>query len=77
MVEGPIESDFTKYSYFSVDLWMISTDITILTEILVYPWTSLMAEFGGTFSLFFGLSLMSIWNGMKMMIAHIIRYYQM
>ena len=67
VVEGPIESDFTKYSYFSVDLWMISTDITILTEILVYPWTSLMAEFGGTFSLFFGLSMMTLWDGMRRM----------
>ena len=64
-VEGPIESLLVTYSYFSVDLWMTSTDITILTEILVYPWTSLIAEFGGTFGLFFGLSMMTLWDEME------------
>ena len=65
MIQGSRESVLIAYSYFSVDLWMASTDITILTEIPVYPWTSLMAEFGGTFSLFFGLSMMTLWDGME------------
>ena len=77
VVEGPKLSAVTAYSYFAVDLWMTSTDITVITKIPVYPWTSLMAEFGGTFSLFFGLSVMSIWNAMKKQLSNIIGYYQM
>ena len=65
LVEGPIQSDFISYSYFNVEFWMTSTEMTILTEILVYPWTSLMAEFGGTFSLFLGLSVMALWDGIE------------
>ena len=75
VAEGPNKSVYKAYSYFSVDLWIPSTDITILTEILVYPWTSLMAEFGGTFSLFFGLSIMTLWDGMGKL-ANIIKNYQ-
>ena len=67
VVEGPIESPLSAYSYFNLALWMMSTDITVLTEIPVYPWTSLMAEFGGTFSLFFGLSLMTLWDGIEIL----------
>ena len=73
IVEGPIKSSLKYFSDFAVELWMSSTDITILTEILVYPWTSLLAEFGGTFSLFFGLSFMTLWDGMKQM-ANIIKH---
>ena len=65
MIEGSTESVLTAFSYFSVELWVTSTAITVLTEIPVYPWTSLIAEFGGTFSLFFGLSMMTLWNGME------------
>ena len=65
VLDGPLESSDTKYSYFSVDFWFSSTDTTVLTEIPVYPWTSLLAEFGGTFSLFFGLSMMTLWDGLE------------
>ena len=53
VLEGPVYFNVTSHFYSSVDLWLVSTDTTVLTEILVYPWTSLLAEFGGTFSLFF------------------------
>ena len=74
VVEGPIESPLKSDSYFVADLWMPSTEITIFTEIPVYPWTSLMAEFGGAFSLFFGLSIMTLWDGMKRL-ANVINLY--
>ena len=74
VVEGPVESVMEAYSYFSVDLWLSSTDITILTDIPVYPWTSLIAEFGGTFSLFFGLSMMTLWDGVEKL-AKIIKHW--
>ena len=68
VLDGPLDAATTAYSYFSIALWVTSTDITILTEIPVYPWTSLMAEFGGTFSLFFGLSMMTLWDGMEKLV---------
>ena len=33
---------------FVFSLWALSNSTTIATEVLVYPWTSLVAEFGGT-----------------------------
>ena len=68
VLAGPLDAATTAYSYFSIALWVTSTDVTILTEIPVYPWTSLMAEFGGTFSLFFGLSMMTLWDGMEKLV---------
>ena len=75
LVDGPSEYARAAYSYFSVELYVASTDVTVLTEILVYPWTSLIAEFGGTFSLFFGLSMMNIWGGMENL-AGVIKHFQ-
>ena len=68
--------DVLQYNESFVERDAPTTDITVMTEIPVYPWTSLMAEFGGTFSLFFGLSLISVWDGMEKL-AKIMRYYQM
>ena len=34
-------------------------------KVLVYPWTSLVAEFGGTLGLFLGLSAMTLWDGLE------------
>ena len=64
-MEGPVEADVVDNSYFSVGLWMVSTDLTLLTVIPVYPWTSLLAEFGGAVGLFFGLSMVTLWDGMR------------
>ena len=75
LVSGPVESAFRDYSFFSVELWMLSTDITVLTEIFVYPFTSLMAEFGGTFSLFFGISMRTLWGGVEKMVTVIKNYH--
>ena len=35
------------------------------TEQLIYPLTSLVAEFGGTLGLFIGFSFMAIWDGLQ------------
>ena len=37
-------------------------DSKIETEELIYPWQSLVAEFGGALGLFLGFSLMTIWD---------------
>ena len=57
-----------KSKNFLFSLNSVSNDTFVETELLVYPWTSLVAEFGGSLSLFLGISFMSLWDG-----AHIIR----
>ena len=51
----------TFKSYFG--LLFVSTETIFEEEILVYPWTSLVAEFGGTLGLFLGFSFMMLWDG--------------
>ena len=48
-------------SFFGI--WYVSTEITIEKSTLVYPLTSLVADFGGTLGLFLGFSFMMVWDG--------------
>ena len=41
------KTDFV-HDGFVFSLWALSNSTNIATEVLVYPWTSLVAEFGGT-----------------------------
>ena len=50
----------------SVGVWAVSPDTTIQSEVYIYPWTSLVAEFGGTLGLFIGFSFMSLWDGLEL-----------
>ena len=49
-------------SAFVFSLVASSNDTLVETETLIFPWTSLVAEFGGTLSLFLGVSFMTIWD---------------
>ena len=53
----------TENFYFA--LLGVSNDILIETEVLVYTWTSLVAEFGGTLGLFLGFSALTVWDGVE------------
>ena len=58
----------TKYSIHGEDtcfvsVWVASPSTTVQTEVLLYPWTSLVAELGGTLGLFLGVSIMTLWDG--------------
>ena len=50
-------------------LWS-STEFTVIeAEVLLYPFTSLLAEFGGTLGLFLGFSFITIWDGFQALIV--------
>ena len=46
-------------------LWAVTKFTRIEQEILLYPFTSLLAEFGGALGLFLGFSIMTIWDGVE------------
>ena len=45
-----------------VKFWAASNFTRVETERLVYPLSSLVAEFGGTLGLFLGFSFLAAWN---------------
>ena len=50
---------------FIFGLWAASNMTMTEKEQLIYPLTSLVAEFGGTLGLFLGFSFMAIWDGLQ------------
>ena len=46
-----------KNDNFVFSLWAVSHSTTVETEVLVYPWTSLVAEFGGTLGTYIYLDM--------------------
>ena len=60
-VGEPNPSDFESEDYI-FSLWAVSNRTKVETEELIYPSSSLVAEFGGTLSLFLGISFISFWD---------------
>ena len=53
-----------KFEDFAFSLWAVSKKTTIKTEQLIYPITSLVADFGGTLGLFLGFSFITLWDSL-------------
>ena len=53
----------------SMGLWAVSEYTQIVEEVLVYPFESFVAEFGGALGLFLGVSFMTIWDGIRSVIS--------
>ena len=51
-----------KSEHFIFSLWAVSSKIKVETEELIYPMSTLVAEFGGTLGLFLGFSFISVWD---------------
>ena len=51
-----------KSEYFTFSLWAVSKNTVVKTEQLIYPISSLVAEFGGTLGLFLGFSFVALWD---------------
>ena len=54
-----------EHDDFILSLWAVSNETLVETEELIYPWTSLVAEFAGTLSIFLGSSFMTLWDGLQ------------
>ena len=55
-----------KSKYVAFSLWASSEKTRVVTEQLIYPLSSLIAEFGGTLSLFLGVSFVTIWDNFRL-----------
>ena len=54
---------------FGFSFFAISSHILVESEELLFPLTSLVAEFGGTLGLFLGFSFMTLWDGLKNLVG--------
>ena len=54
----------------SFSLKFSQSSLVLKKEVLVYPLTSLVAEFGGTFGLFVGFSFIMFWDSAEFLIKY-------
>ena len=53
---------FKSGNLVSFSLWAVSDNTRVSREKLIYPLSSLIAEFGGTLGLFLGFSFLTLWD---------------
>ena len=63
-------SQYTQVFVFVFAMLAVFSSVCIVCiqveeEVLVYPFQSLVAEFGGSLGLFLGFSFMAVWDGMR------------
>ena len=64
VVNGPLDSAYQDPNYhLTIEVWMLTTEVTVETEMPLYSWKDLVADFGGTLSLLLGVSFMTLWDG--------------
>ena len=51
-----------KSEHYIFSMWAVSSKTKVETEELIYPMSTLVAEFGGTLGLFLGFSFISVWD---------------
>ena len=82
-----IPCNYNEYKFLNVDmkpddewpvdgqiqygLWAVTKFTKFEQEILLYPFTSLLAEFGGALGLFLGFSIMTIWDGVEGILGYV------
>ena len=62
----------TSYHETSFSLKFSHSSLVRKKEVLVYPLTSLVAEFGGTFGLFVGFSFVMFWDSAEFFVKYLI-----
>ena len=63
----PLPSPFPS-EHFIFSLWAVSNKTKVKTEELIYPSSSLVAEFGGNLSLFLGFSFIALWDKISVLV---------
>ena len=63
---GDRKPSLFKSDYVAFSLWAVSENTRVATEQLVYPISSLIAEFGGCLSLFLGVSFVTLWDNFRL-----------
>ena len=63
---GDRKPSLFKSDYVAFALWAVSDNTRVATEQLVYPVSSLIAEFGGCLSLFLGVSFVTLWDNFRL-----------
>ena len=56
-----------KSEHYIFSLWAVSSKTKVETEELIYPMSTLVAEFGGTLGLFLGFSFISVWDSFDLL----------
>ena len=67
------DSEWPVEGQIQYGLWSVTKLTKIEKEILLYPFTSLLAEFGGALGLFLGFSIMTIWEGAEGIIEYVFK----
>ena len=67
---GDQKPSLFKSDYVAFALWAVSDNTRVATEQLVYPVSSLIAEFGGCLSLFLGVSFVTLWDNFRLCALH-------
>ena len=62
----PSPSNF-KSEHYIFSMWAVSSKTKVETEELIYPMSTLVAEFGGTLGLFLGFSFISVWDNFDLL----------
>ena len=65
------DSEWPVEGQIQYGLWSVTKFTKIEKEILLFPFTSLLAEFGGALGLFLGFSIMTIWEGAEGIIEYV------
>ena len=62
-------TDLTELNQFGATLVYGSLSTIVLREYLIYPFESLVADFGGTLGLFVGFSFVMLWDVVQFFIT--------
>ena len=67
IIVGERQRTSFKSDNFTFSLWAVSKNTEVKTEELIYPLSSLVADFGGTLGLFLGFSFMTLWDKIQLL----------
>ena len=64
-----VATDLRDFNIFGVVFTYGSLGTTVLREYLIYPFDSLVSDFGGTLGLFVGFSFVTLWDLIQLVIT--------